>query len=306
LICAALSVVEGGDDCEFAAGGERMWSLTRLAMRLMAGLVLLFCVCRPAAAQDPAMYDLAKQTASALVKAGQTNVVVVDFVWVDGQAVGAHDVSALGERLGNDFRVTLLHESAALQVETRARTMERLQEKHLVMENLRDPAAVAWLLDDSGTSAWVIGKMSSHGSALKIDVSTYLAGKYFPTAMYEASIPLTDELKALIREPAPDPEFAAVPRAGQNGVSYPTCIYCPQAGYADEAVRQKFGGEVVLVATIDETGSAKDVRVKVGLPFGLTQQAIDAVQKWRFGPAKNAEGKPVAVRQTIEVTFHLY
>jgi hypothetical protein len=38
----------------------------------------------------------------------------------------------------------------------------------------------------------------------------------------------------------------------------------------------------------------------------LTPQAVDAVEKWRFKPATDADGKAVAVRQTVDVTFRMY
>jgi TonB family protein len=249
------------------------------------------------------MYDLAKQMADALVKARETNVVVVDFHGVDGdKAMRAHDVSALGQKLADDFRAALLHENATLQVETRTQTMQRLQEKHLVMENLTDIQTVAWFFAQTPLTAWIGGEMSSGLGELKITVAAHPLRKHFETYTFEGSIPLTEELKALIHDPAPEVEFAVLRK--QTDVGYPACIYCPQADYPLEAHRQRLGGTVVLEVTIDETGQAKDVRVKLGLPLGLTQAAIDAVGKWRFRPATNAEGKPAAVRQIIEVTFH--
>jgi outer membrane biosynthesis protein TonB len=37
----------------------------------------------------------------------------------------------------------------------------------------------------------------------------------------------------------------------------------------------------------------------------LAQRAVEAVQKWRFKPARDREGQPVAVIVPIEVTFRL-
>jgi protein TonB len=39
--------------------------------------------------------------------------------------------------------------------------------------------------------------------------------------------------------------------------------------------------------------------------MGLDEKAIEAVQKWRFLPARKA-GVPVAVAINIEVQFHLW
>jgi periplasmic protein TonB len=43
-----------------------------------------------------------------------------------------------------------------------------------------------------------------------------------------------------------------------------------------------------------------------GLGLGLDEKAIEAVRTWRFRPAAGPNGHPAPVRQTIEVTFHLY
>jgi TonB family protein len=108
-----------------------------------------------------------------------------------------------------------------------------------------------------------------------------------------------------VREPnAPSRE--PLPQSGSRGLSYPACIYCPQARYSAEGVKAKAQGTVTLQVVIGAEGSADRISIARSLPCGLDQQAIDAVKSWRFKPATNSEGKPVAVLQTIEVTFHVY
>jgi TonB family protein len=53
-------------------------------------------------------------------------------------------------------------------------------------------------------------------------------------------------------------------------------------------------------------GQADDIVVKKSLPDGLTETAIAAMKSWKFSPALGPDGKPAAVRQVIEVTFHIY
>jgi periplasmic protein TonB len=94
--------------------------------------------------------------------------------------------------------------------------------------------------------------------------------------------------------------------AGTGGYGIPTCIYCPTAQFSDEAVKAKYQGTVLLVAIITADGRATDIHVVKGLGLGLDEKAIEAVRTWRFKPAAGPSGKPATVRQTIEVTFHLY
>jgi periplasmic protein TonB len=94
--------------------------------------------------------------------------------------------------------------------------------------------------------------------------------------------------------------------AGTGGYGIPACVYCPPAQFSDEAVKAKYQGTVYITAIITADGRATDVRVAKGVGLGLDEKAIEAVRSWRFKPALGPNGKPAAVRQTVEVTFHLY
>ncbi len=96
------------------------------------------------------------------------------------------------------------------------------------------------------------------------------------------------------------------PNAGTGRYGYPMCAYCPPAQYSDEAVKSKYQGTVFLVVTITAEGKATDIKVAKGVGLSLDEKAIEAVRSWRFRPAAGPNGKPAAVRQTIEVNFHLY
>lgn len=93
-------------------------------------------------------------------------------------------------------------------------------------------------------------------------------------------------------------------RIGGN-VSEPVCLYCPDPEYSEEARKAKYQGVVVLWAVVDEGGRARDIRVQKTLGLGLDEEAVRAVQNWRFKPAQRF-GKAVPVYMTIEVNFHLY
>jgi TonB family protein len=90
-----------------------------------------------------------------------------------------------------------------------------------------------------------------------------------------------------------------------GSVSAPSCLYCPDPEFSDEARKARYQGVVVLWAVVDEEGRARDIRVSRSLGMGLDEQAIRAVQNWRFKPAERY-GKPVPVYMTIEVNFRLF
>jgi len=52
-------------------------------------------------------------------------------------------------------------------------------------------------------------------------------------------------------------------------------------------------------------GIPRDIRIAKPAGMGLDEQAVKAVQRWRFDPAKK-DGNPVAVQINVEVNFRLY
>jgi protein TonB len=101
-------------------------------------------------------------------------------------------------------------------------------------------------------------------------------------------------------------EGGGPPDAGTGRYGYPMCVYCPPAQYSDDAVKSKYQGTVFLLVIITTDGKATDIKVAKGVGLGLDERAIEAVRSWKFRPAAGPDGRPAAVRQTIEVTFHLY
>jgi len=94
-------------------------------------------------------------------------------------------------------------------------------------------------------------------------------------------------------------------RPGTGGVGYPSCAYCPNPQYSEEARKAKYQGTVVLQAVITPDGRALNITVIKGPGLGLEERAMEAVKTWRFTPAIGPNGKPVAVLVPIEVNFRL-
>jgi periplasmic protein TonB len=95
-------------------------------------------------------------------------------------------------------------------------------------------------------------------------------------------------------------------RAGVNGVGTPSCIYCPEPPYSDEARKAKWQGTVVLNVIITADGRAISITPVKDPGLGLAEKAIEAVRQWKFKPAVGPNGKPVNVSIPIEVTFRLF
>ena len=98
---------------------------------------------------------------------------------------------------------------------------------------------------------------------------------------------------------------AQVYAAGKDGVGHPTCAYCPNPKYSDQALKAKFEGSVRLDAVITPEGRATKIKLVKGPGLGLGEKAVEAVKEWKFKPAIGPDGTPVAVDVPIEVSFRL-
>ncbi|MFQ5927188.1 MAG: energy transducer TonB [Terriglobia bacterium] len=94
-------------------------------------------------------------------------------------------------------------------------------------------------------------------------------------------------------------------RIGGN-VSAPICLFCPDPEYSEEARKAKWQGIVVLWVVVGADGRVvpESIRIVKALGMGLDEQAVRAVQQWRFKPSERF-GKPVAVQMQVEVNFRL-
>jgi TonB family protein len=104
--------------------------------------------------------------------------------------------------------------------------------------------------------------------------------------------------------PPPPPLPPAGPIEIGGAVVRPVAIDTPQPVYSELARRARIQGVVQLRTVLDATGRVTDVEVVKSLPFGLTEAAVEAVQRWRYRPA-TLNDKPVAVFLQVTVTFTL-
>ena len=98
---------------------------------------------------------------------------------------------------------------------------------------------------------------------------------------------------------------AGMARPGLRGVTVPVCVYCPNPNYTDEARAAKFNGTVILQVVVTAEGRVENISVVRKAGYGLEQNAMKTVRKWKFTPAKGPDGSPVSTLVPIEVTFRL-
>ena len=91
-----------------------------------------------------------------------------------------------------------------------------------------------------------------------------------------------------------------------DGVSLPQVTKQVRAEHTQEAKDNRIAGRVGLDAVVLSDGKVGDVKVTSSLDtiYGLDANAVKAMKQWEFKPGMK-DGKPVAVRIFVEMTFTL-
>jgi hypothetical protein len=113
-------------------------------------------------------------------------------------------------------------------------------------------------------------------------------------------VPISKEITDLSQQPIPALELKdGVPRAGAGGIPLPTCLYC----LIPPSPRPGGVGVVLLEVVVTTDGTADKIKVILSPDQRFTDVSIQTVQKWRFKPAVDFDGNPIAVFVPIQVTF---
>ena len=89
-----------------------------------------------------------------------------------------------------------------------------------------------------------------------------------------------------------------------GAVTAPKLLYSPDPEYSKEARKAHLQGTVVLWLIVDEKGLPQNIKVQRSVGMGLDEEAVKAVQRWRFRPSTK-DGHPVRVMINVEVNFRL-
>ena len=90
------------------------------------------------------------------------------------------------------------------------------------------------------------------------------------------------------------------------GTTLPSCAYCPDPQYTDEAREAKLQGKVTLRVLVGADGRASQIRIVQGIGLGLDERAEQAIRGWKFVPAHDGARRPVSAWVTVEAVFRLF
>jgi protein TonB len=119
------------------------------------------------------------------------------------------------------------------------------------------------------------------------------------------ALSLAPQQPAAAAQPKPDQPWppAGVVRVGGE-VKAPKLVYEVKPSYTADARRAGIQGNVVMEVVVRLDGTVGDVRVTRSLDkkFGLDDEAVRAIRKWRFEPGTK-DGAAVPVLIEAEMTF---
>jgi Gram-negative bacterial TonB protein C-terminal len=96
----------------------------------------------------------------------------------------------------------------------------------------------------------------------------------------------------------PDPASKNLPvRAG-----VPICQYCPVPPYPGHTKIQQ-NVSIEIMVTFGTTGAPEKISITKSPMYVLSEGAVQAVSSWKAQPALGKDGKPVATKVPVQVTF---
>ncbi len=249
-----------------------------------------------------------------------TTVFVLDF------STAYHADTELGHAIASELADSLKRQAQGFTVLNPSDLKQPLAKFNL-REEVFSSSALQCFMNDLGISILIEATMDPRPAGLVFHIDAWTPKADKSIFSDNTVLPITASMKDLISKPIPSPtEFylkednvwnRELRKASEYSlpmihfpedqrVSQPECIECPAPQFSDEAVKAKFQGTVGFRVRIDSDGIPSQISVVRGLPCGLTRQAVDAVQGWRFKPITGPDGKPAVTEMPVEITFRLY
>jgi TonB family protein len=255
---------------------------------------------------DSLALRVAEQIRQSKIDPAFPKILVIDF-----SNGGDRRFSKLGTLLADELAQSLSGFASGFQVQDRKSFTAYLKENWMGLEDLQSEVVCLTLARSMGGAGVVRGTIEPDANQqMRISVRVDGLGQTWSGG---AQFPSTSDLRELLKQPAISftraaeaiPNEPGILQPGVDGASLPVCVYCPSPDYTDLARTAKYRGTVELSLIVTKDGVVNSVLVLKGAPFALTQKAIDAVQKWKFKPAK-FHGQSVPVRVPVDIEFQLY
>lgn len=268
-----------------------------VSVLVISGLVAISLVAIESAyAKDEDIYSLANHVAKSLSRAHVKTAVLLDFTGADGE------VSSLGTFVADRVSEQLRSSKNKFTIVRKNRLMGTNSIKDKQSNSILDAAAQEELKPLAG--AVILGEIGMKGDnvGISLHVVDVMSGRIVDHAQAAIRrVMLPNDLPTA----ASEAETSQVFYSGRDNVTVPQCISCPDPTFSQQARANGRQGDVVFSVLITPAGRATQITVLKMLGDGLDEKAIEAIRTWQFKPGMK-DGKPVAVRTPIEVSFRLF
>ena len=238
--------------------------------------------------------ELAQQLAASLNKCGVKRIVIVDF------EDPIRRVDAFGVWLADQLAAAPGNPWTPIEVVDRKQIAAKWEELRIAEPYTIEPDRVLHLAK-AFDATLIGGSYSPAENGIGLELSA--AASAMPNGLI-VKLVMTDEMKAHLTKPLESlGPGDGIFTAGVGGISIPACLYCPNPRFDTGELNGQSAGTVQLMIVVDANGRASDITVKKEFSRELDQDAVNAVKHWKFKPATDVDGKPVATRTPVEIVF---
>jgi TonB family protein len=218
----------------------------------------------------------------------------------------AKRVTDLGTVLRDEVSDSLAQQVSGVKVFSRAEVGAMLKQNRVSEAMLFDASLGEWIATHIHADGYITAHLEiPETGASPVTIDIFKCGAQSCSRM---GLPITAEITLTTKEfLAGGLDYRATLRrvvdAGKNGVTNPKCVSCANAEIPKEARDLQINGNVEMLITVEADGTTNDLFIVGPQGHGLDGAAIDAVLKWKFDPAVDAQGHAVATHFTVEVSF---
>jgi len=292
----------------------------------ICGVLLLSAVCgaqqaaggtaapsaRQASASSPQMDSFAAQIAQQIEKKHLKTVLLIGAAGRDPDKLTLD-----GREIGDEVSAALTKNASGFQVVDRA-TLRDFLKKNGVSETMAISDALAnWTARIARVSGYVVIQISGFSNGkVKIAANLYRteSGDGAPLGTTKTELILSDEQKRVGFHPLDSdwnkPTISIEDAKKLPDDRSPKCASCPPPEFSDyfrHAAGRDSEENVGMYMTVFPDGNIGELAVVKPGPFGMTAIAVNTIlQKWHFKPALDVNGKPVAFRTFVEISYQIY
>lgn len=253
----------------------------------------------PASIPDqPAIKALATKMAGAIDKANHRTILVFDFVGPNtepeflatdfppppksrkkvSKKLDAKNqwpiVSILGQRLAADLTTALTQTLPGVKVQAWGDLQRTLPHDDYAPDLVRDVTTAWWIAQTHKIELFVWPALEqAPDGGMKLQVECYRVSDGQSLVGLNTDMSLSPAVQQMSETAVHDAWHSDAPTGAQKGYTYPRCEHCPQADYSAGGIAHRVAGTVVMVVIVTGEGSAKEIKILRGLPFGLTEEA---------------------------------